>query len=137
MDVKTLAEMLNGCEYREEITQREEQLAKENGLVVVFGASDDLVEFRGAIDDEIGAWEGTDIFLDEKGIVKNECEEEHCPYFEEKLKSKAVKLEAIWGQDNYSWTFKTNIPHSTFEVMEGTDKYCKGIVFRLNDVKWF
>ena len=42
MTAKELAELLNGREYGNEITSDEEKLAKESGLVVVFGYSDDM-----------------------------------------------------------------------------------------------
>ena len=46
-----LAETLNGNEIGNEITKEQEQQAKENGLVVVFGYSDDNMELRGALYD--------------------------------------------------------------------------------------
>jgi hypothetical protein len=58
MDAKALAALLTGREYRQEITRAEEADAKAAGLVVAFGASDDLLEFRGAIDDEVGCYDG-------------------------------------------------------------------------------
>jgi hypothetical protein len=36
MNAKELASVLNGREYREEITEDEEKIAKENNLVVIF-----------------------------------------------------------------------------------------------------
>ena len=53
-----LAETLNGREYHKEMTKEEELQAKENGLVVVTGYSDDNCEFRGAISDEVGCYDG-------------------------------------------------------------------------------
>lgn len=55
MNAKEFAAMLNGREYRREITKAEEKEAKAAGLIVAFGASDDNLELRGAVDDEIGA----------------------------------------------------------------------------------
>ena len=45
--LKEFANRLNGREYGQELTPAEAQRAKEAGIVVVFGASDDLMEFRG------------------------------------------------------------------------------------------
>lgn len=53
MNKETLAEMINGRSYRNEMHKEEEQIAKESGLIVIFGACDDLVEFRGAIREKI------------------------------------------------------------------------------------
>ncbi|HET8685200.1 MAG TPA: hypothetical protein VFM18_00895 [Methanosarcina sp.] len=74
MNSKELAALLNGRQYRAEITKDEECQATQNNLVVVFGASDDLMEFRGAIDDELGAWEGTTAYLTKDGLLQNDCD---------------------------------------------------------------
>jgi agmatine/peptidylarginine deiminase len=133
MDAKELAELLNGREYRNEITRDEEAAASNKGLVVVFGASDDLMEFRGAINDELDAYEGTTAFINADGLVQNECDNEHCPYAR-KLAAQAKQIKQVWDKDGYSWVFETTIPHSTFDVLEDGEKYCKGIVFYLSDV---
>ena len=133
MDSKELAQRLNGREYTKEITKEEEGIAKASGLVVVFGYSDDCVEMRGAIDDELGAWDGLWIYLTKEGLFKSKCKCD-CPYFEEQ-KASAVILKAIWGgSKGYSWTFVAPFPHETFEIIEDEEKFCRGIVFALADV---
>lgn len=129
---ETLAALLNGREYGDEITDQEEKDAKDCKLVVVFGASDDLCEFRGAINDEDDCYETKEIMFDDEGVVPSWDEEDMSEnearrYF--KRKQKARTLTAIWDQEGYSWIYKTDIPHATFEIKEGDDKYCRGIVF--------
>jgi hypothetical protein len=132
MDIKEFASMLNGGEYEEEITKEEGKQAKELGFVVVFGASDDLAEFRGALDDEASVWDGGEIFLDKHGLFEG-CEED-CKY-SKAAKEKCKVIEAIWcGEVDYSWTYKTDIPHATFEIMKDGEKYCRGIVFDIKSL---
>ena len=69
MDIKELAAQLNGCEYRSEVSRELEVNTKADGIVIVFGASDDLMEFRGAIHDETGAWAGATVRVDGEGLV--------------------------------------------------------------------
>lgn len=134
MDAKALATLLDGREYREEITEDEEAKAKASGLVVVFGASDDLMEFRGAVNDEIGSYDGGTAYLNNKGLLENECDNEDCPHFE-RLKAKAATIEADWcPPEGGSWAFRTTIPHETFMIYEEGELYCTGIVFALADV---
>ena len=133
-----LASLLDGREYLEEITPEERAQAKESGLVVVFGQSDDLMEFRGAIEDELGAWDGTTAYLTNSGLLTNKCDCGCCPYAKaERLN--AATIEAIWhdngSPDGYTWTFETDIHHETFTIMEDGEFYCRGIVFALADVK--
>lgn len=133
MNAKELAAALNGREYGKETTGAEEASAKDNRLVVVFGASDDLMEFRGAIHDEIGGYGGVDAYLVPSGLLTNECDNDDCPHFK-RLQETATVITAKWGEGDYSWTYDTKIPHEVFDVMEDGDKYCRGIVFALADV---
>lgn len=135
MNAKDLAAQLNGIQYPVRIPKTLTDAAKAAGLVIVYGASDDLMEFEGAIYDERSAYEGTTAHLDSSGLLQNDCDNGECPHFE-KLKEKAAKIEAVWDDGTgYSWTYKTDIPHETFEVLEeGCPPYCRGIVFALADV---
>lgn len=131
MDIKEFAMLLTGREYGNEITPAEELKAEELGFVVVFGYSDDGIEFRGAIDDEAGCYNGGEIFLDSEGIFE-ECE---CDCKHSKLaKEKAKVIKAIWGKE-YPWEYGTTIPHAEFEIFEDGEKYCRGIVFDIKDLK--
>jgi len=135
MNAKEFAELLNNREYGEELTFKEEALAKENNLVIVFGESDDLVEFRGAIDDEAGCWGGGEVNLTRDGIYEPDCLDEDCPH-EAKIQSKLSKIEIIRDEYTSSWRYETEIPHETFDILDDDEGiYCKGIVFSLNDLK--
>ena len=138
MDAKDLAAKLNGREYCREITDEECEQAKAAGLVVVFGASDDLIEFRGAICDEGGGYDGGAVLIDAKGILPwwdstSECEESAQEYFERKAKARTI--EALFAKEgSYTWTYKTDIPHETFEIVEDGEPYCRGIVFNIGEI---
>ena len=133
MTKEMLADQLNGREYGEEIRKEEILLAKDNNLVVVFGASDDLMEFEGMIQDEIGCYNGGVAYLDKNGLMSNACDDDCCPYFAEKIKE-AYKIEAVWAQGGYGWTYKTEIPHVKFTIFDNGDPYCEGIVFNFSSL---
>lgn len=135
MNAEDLAKMLDGREMGAEISEAEEASARAFGLVVVFGYSDDNVEFRGAIRDEIPAYNGRIIPVTRRGIVKNDCSDEDCPYYL-LMRKVAPKLRAIWSDEgpNPPWTYGLPWPHSTFNVMEDREVFCRGVVFALADV---
>lgn len=144
MTPQELAARLNGRELGSEITKAEEAEAKAAGLVVLFGASDDLVELRGAIDDELGAYEGTTLRITPLGLLPSwetvleaGTEGDAEDYFRMKA-SGIAEVKALWCPDGAllgaSWAYETAIPHATFDVMEDGELYCRGIVFRLADV---
>ena len=150
-----LASQLNGRSYRNEITPEEEQLAKENRLVIIFGASDDLVELRGAFHDELGL----DTFhLTNKGVLESECGEgEDCPYFKRQLAAAlysrdAVKIIPRWGGEgmdtlaysaigNPTWCFdcqQLDGKFATFDIFDEYDGdreyFCRGIILDIDQV---
>jgi hypothetical protein len=119
----------------ESVTDEEAIKASEAGLVVVFGASDDLMVFHGVIAEEFYCFDGGTSYLDETGVIFNECEDNYCPYFKSLIEG-AKKIEAVWhNEGNPCWTYKTEIHHATFNVMEDGDVYCVGIVFSADDLK--
>lgn len=128
------AAALDGGQYREEGSRDLFAAMKAAGLVAVFGASDDLMEFRGAIDDEVGAYDGGTAYLTGAGLLENDCGNDRCPHFE-RAKERAKTIEAVWSPEgeNLSWVYGTEIPHATFQINEDDEPYCRGIVFSLSD----
>ena len=138
MTAKELADLLTGRDYGGEIFPEEERRAKACGLVAVYGYSDDNIELRGAIDEEIGAWKGTRIYVNKDGVLQPDCssiEECVCPYFDA-AKRAAKTIDAIWHSEGRPcWTFKTLIPHEAFTIFDGEEPFCEGIVFSMKDVQ--
>lgn len=131
-----LATCLHGRTYRQELTKEEESRAKAAGLVVVFGHSDDNMELRGAIDDEVGCAGGGTAYLTATGLLANQCDCADCPYFARVRKS-AATITARWDEEGYTWVYQTAIPHATFDIQSddpADGPYCRGIVFALADV---
>ncbi len=135
MTLEEAALRLHGNEYREEGSKELFEEMKAAGLAVVFGGSDDLAELRGAIYDEVGAYSGGKIFLTEKGLLENPCENDECPYHKQ-VKAKARTIKVLWAPESHpglSWAYETDIPHAIFDILEDGEVYCRGIVFRLAD----
>lgn len=133
-----LAQVLNGRQIGHEMVKEEEQQAAAAGLVVIFGASDDLMEFRGAIHDEFYCYDSGTALIDAKGLLPErdsiEDDGELKDFFAREPLAK--KVQAIFGEyaPEPTWTYSTDVPHATFEVMEGDDIYCRGIVIDVADL---
>ena len=134
MTAQEFADYLNKDKKRETVTCEECNLAYESGLVMVYGFSDDLMEFEGSICDEVGCWNGGIAYLDESGVWVNECEDDDCPYaMRERAKCKAIW--AIWHDEgNPCWTYETDIPHATFDIYDDGELWCEGIVFAMSSL---
>jgi len=142
MTKEQLAATINGREYRNELTASNKEEASKNGLIVVYGCSDDLLELEGAVEQEIGAWEGVTAFIfkrkDELVVMDEEDFDEEKKTLEKYgVDLKGNKIEAIWSPDDpeCSWLIKTELPHATFDIMEDGELYCRGIVISVNDLK--
>lgn len=118
------AAMLNGRKYREEMTRAEGKIAAESRLIVVFGASDDLTEFRGLINDEAGAWDGAVHHIARMSY------EWFLVGDAENIDIRAIEIEAKWCPEGFEgyWLIETSLPHSRFDIMEDGEIYCRGIV---------
>ena len=144
MKKEELAKLLNGREYRSEMTREEEKQAKENDLLICFGASNYHLGLRGIIYDKIDAWGGgtASIVLkkDNKIDLMNGCDSESIQdLFEENdlaFNLPIVKIEAVWWPDDNepSWVIKSKIPHASFDIMGNKRVYCRGIVIEKADL---
>lgn len=112
MTKENLALMLDGCNY--DISQESIVHAKENDLVIIFGYSDDLCEFRGAVCDEFDCYDG--------GIIN--CKELPKP------------ITAVWCPEGKecSWAYETEMPHATYRMYDDDELYCIGIIIDLKEV---
>lgn len=137
--MKTLKEMaatLNGREYKQEMTPGEIDAAREAGMVVVYGQSDDTTVFHGAVEGERNTTNGGAIYLTERGFFEEcACDCIHC----QEARKKAACLNVLWCKGPYVWHYDTTIPHETFEIIDNQPaenlKFCQGIVFYLGALK--
>lgn len=135
MNTKVFADKLTGRQIGDEITPKEIAEAKEYGFVIVFGASDDLMEFRGAIEDEASCYNGGEVFLNEKGLINRECEDDQCPHEARRIRQAKNAIIANWDDGSgFSWTYEASMPHQTFEIFDENEKYCRGFVFAMADL---
>lgn len=132
-NVKKWAEKLNGREYGYELTTEECEELKASGLVVVFGESDDLTEFRGAINDEVGSLDGNDIYVRADGAIANN-DSGTFDHFVPDNNPDFAFIKACWNRDGYSWSYETDIPHQYFEILDDGEPYCLGIIFAVEDM---
>lgn len=141
MNAKEWAAKLNGREYTEEITVAEEAGARSDNVLIVFGQSDDLMEFRGAIDDETGAWEGQTVKITPEGVLFSEEENNETHEWNRVQISCMPKIMAIWcpkgedGKEYASWLIDSKVPHESFDIMEDGKLYCRGAVFAMADLE--
>lgn len=93
------------------------------------------MELRGAVYDEVGCYDGGKVYLTRDGVLEDPgCGEEDCKYYSIAKKAAAC-VEAVWHDaGGPAWTYKTEIPHDTFEIFDDGEVFCQGIVFRAEDL---
>lgn len=135
MDIKEFAKSISGKEYGyPQFTKDEIETAKKNGFVIVYGASDDLMEFEGAIRDEGGCFDGGRVYFNKTEVCQDESDRSAFDNY-------SNSINAVRDRDTdengklITWTYETEIPHETFMIYEGGEPYCRGIVFSIDDVK--
>lgn len=133
MDIKEFAKLIDGRENGYEIFSKQEiEIAQENGFIIVYGYSDDLMEFEGAMRDEGACYGGGNVYFSKHEVCQSDddiSEYKNC-------------IKAIWyGREKdengkqIGWTYETGMPHETFMIYEDGEPYCKGIVFSIDNLK--
>lgn len=146
MTKEELAQSISGVDRREGIGEMFVNLAKENGLIIIYGESDDLVEFEGALYDEIGAWDGIDFIIATVGMEIPVDDDEETYTKAKELTAieieghsniKTNRFKAVWCPEgtDMSWEIKTELPNARFEIMEDGDVFGIGIVIDVKDLK--
>ena len=132
MDKFEAAAALDGNEYGSEGSPKLFAQMKTDRLICLFGYSDDCEEMRGADDDEFGT---DDLFFTSGGALKNQCEDDDCPYWQSERRQ-AAKVEVFDGGEEFGmFEFRTSIPHAAFRIIEDGELYGSGIVFSLDDLR--
>lgn len=129
MDIREAAQALDGNEYGEEGSPELFKQMKEAGLIALYGYSDDVVIVNGAEHDETYS---KTVYFTPDGLLRNDCEDDNCPYFK-KLKKLAATVNVKFGDGDYTFSMTTDMPHATFKIKEGDYPYCQGLVFALKD----
>lgn len=140
MEIKEFANLLNNREYREEITKEEEKIAKENNLIVIFWYSDDNIELRWAINDEIWAWGWVEFYIDKKKnkiyyttsryIDERELNDEFEEIVQNYFDNNCIKVKAIRNQ---FWEIEINwIEYERFDIVEDWEKFSDWIIIKIN-----
>ena len=117
MNTKEFAESINGFEYpaRELDSVEVNQKAKDNGLVIIFGMSDDLLEMRGIIDREASI----------SGSITTH------------LGTRDIDIYVSWSPEDkpeVSWEIVPDCPHETFNIMEDGQIFCIGAVIHKDEL---
>ena len=144
---KEFAAMLHGRDCQPNLSSDELLLAQKRGFVVVYGDSDDRVEFEGAIQAEghtnpfnkdipVGV-----LALSEDGELFDENSELYAEYVK---KNRNVIKVFYCNKDGLNWAFESDIPHETFLTYDGgydeeyadlDDGFARCMVFELSALK--
>ena len=145
--LKEFAAMLHGRDCQPNLTPDERLLAERRGFVIVYGDSDDRVEFDGAIKAEghtnplakdcpagVLALSADGKLLDEESDLYSEYVKEN---------RNVIKV-FYCSKDGLNWAFETDIPHETFltydggydeEIADFDDSFARCIVFEMSALK--
>lgn len=152
--IDDLAKLLDGNEYGEEYSNEYdiniETLCRDKNWVIIFPQSDDLLEVRGAINNEFDAWNGTFIeyckansfYLDDpdEETYKKAPENMFNVHVDNNEYTSPIVVSSEFSPEglNQSWllsfTIQKDVKYSTFTIMEDNDVYSNAFIFDLTTV---
>ena len=124
--LKEFAAMLHGRDRQPNLTPDERLLAEQRGFVVVYGDSDDRVEFEGAITAEgyinplaKGFPTGMLVLSEDGKLLDRDSD-----LFAEYVKKNRNIIKVFYCcKAGLNWAFESDIPHETFLTYDG--EYCE------------
>jgi len=111
-------------------------MAKDAGIVMAFGASDDLCEFIGAWDDEVGLYEEAQIPISCDGVLKSDCDsDDACPYFK-RIADSATTVSISFKNNTPNWLLdlSDNILHVKAILTEDGKPFTEVLIFFAEDI---
>lgn len=123
MTLEACATQLNSMAYRDEIPDALQKAMEDAGMVVVMGYSDDLMVMHGIVTEEFPAT--PHVILSDRSI-REEAEGEY------DLRQVVGRITPVFGErPEADWVFETDISSEEFDVLEGDQVFCRGLVFDL------
>lgn len=147
--IKEIAKKLHDLSYRFDEKPLKDlfQQARDNDILIVFGASDDLCELRGVFDEELDAWDGRD-YTKPYDYLDNDDGDEDIIKLKKALKE--IELKAFWcgkilettettglevDKDiSFVFSVKDGIRSENFTLLEDDEVYCIGKVIDLKSI---
>ena len=145
MNTKEWAKKLNGTEYVEESEEYQDDLIKDDMVVVYI--SDDNLLLDGAINEEYETYSNIQYFWCADSFVSQDTINEFLDYvdgeypefydFLEKLftSNEDQSYIQLFSKKDGTISFKTNIPGEWFDITEDDELSCKGFIFKKSDLK--
>ena len=137
MTKEELAEKINGTEYTACWEDKYSDIAEQNGLLIISGCSDDLIEFCGAFREEVG---GGEVWISRNGVVgdfetaKDQWVDESDVFEWVGKKKDSFKIRGSFTRKG--WKFDMgDIPYSKFIIMEHGEVSDEGVVVDIRDLR--
>lgn len=141
--LKEIQDLCNGTEYSRHVSAEAERLAKENGVVIIVGGSDDLMYCYGAdcyltraCEHGVG-WDGEDltVYLHDDDLQHEAFQLGLKIWWEGKCNGEIKENYSVEESGAFSYSVKEGIEYLEFKVCEEendfSDIYCTGIIIKL------
>lgn len=127
-DVERVKLAIDGMEYHQHIPEETIEYCQANGIYIIYGASDDLLEVDGFFREEFDAYNGLNSknleYYDDGGDIN---------YVIKALKDNEVI--ATWCPNpEVSWSIECTPYHTadteSFDIMEDGEVFCQGLILQ-------
>lgn len=140
--VMSLAKLLDGRASGNEMSHAEAAAAKADNLLVVFGYSDDNMELRGFVSDEVGCYGGGSCTVDRRGLrtpwpIGDPLHEDEAREYFAREGLPSIEIRAFWHDERRGpvWTYGNSAAvFGEFTITEDGEPWCRGVVIDCSEL---
>lgn len=131
-DLQTASGLLFGTKLENGIDDEIINYLRENGFVIIYAEDDNTCKLNGVLEDQTNIRTSGILEVGENGFE---------PDVNDNIKQIQVTYHAPirLGEQSFDripqWSFDTNLPHAEFEIQDGVNVYCKGLILRIEDLE--
>jgi len=139
MEFQEFRDLLHGRQNGKVLFQKEENIASMNGWTVIYGCSDDLIEFEGYISEEMSQYGSDSLHIVKKKDSLEVLDDYDYNNINQKFEEYNIKLPSVKilfnnNHDDYYWYIYSDVPYLSFDIMEDDEKFCRGIIIDKIDI---
>jgi len=131
--VTKFAILLDGNQFRKELTDMQRLMAIDRGLIVVYGTLGGKFYIDGYLDQKIDSLKDKKIWFNRENEYKGVKDRDQYGHTPDEECNNFIELRMYKPEADIA--FYSDVPHQSFRILKNSKIYCVGLVMHVDDLK--